>query len=158
TATHANPALERNITLGSLLSLNVQVGIWNGGRDCTNLSAIPTTPAVDFAGEIQPIFNAACIGCHAPGATNSGGLDLTAPASLAARVNAESDAAPGVRRVLPGEPSRSFLFEKINCADPQNGTRMRPGDPMPALEQALFRDWILQLLNPDQVFADGFES
>jgi glucose/arabinose dehydrogenase len=158
TATHANPMLDRSITLGSLLSLNVQVGIWNGGRDCTNLSAIPTTPTVDFAGEIQPIFNAACIGCHAPGATNSGGLDLTAPASLAALVNALSDRAPGVRRVLPGEPSRSFLFEKINCADPQNGTRMRPGDPMPALEQALFRDWILQQLNPDQVFADGFES
>lgn len=158
TATHANPDYTYDIASGDLLQTDLTVGIWNGGLNCADLSAIAETPDVDFAGEIQPIFDAACIGCHAPGATNSGGLDLTPPAALAALVNAPSDRAPGVHRVSPGDPLRSFLFEKINCLDPQSGTGMRPGDPMSAIEQALFRDWIRQLGNSDLLFQNGFEQ
>lgn len=157
TATHANPEYAYAIAPGELLPVDLTVGIWNGGLNCADLSAIPETPDVDFASEIQPIFDAACIGCHAPGATNSGGLDLTPPAAPAALVNALSERAPGVRRVSPGDPLRSFLFEKINCLDPQSGTGMRPGDPMPGIEQALFRDWILQLGDDDLLFRNGFE-
>jgi PKD repeat protein len=157
TATHANPQTDASLAAGSLLSAELVVGIWDGGRDCSDLSAIGTTPAVSFAADLQPIFNAACIGCHAPAATNSGGLDLTSAASFAALVDAFSGRAPGVKRVAIGDPSRSFLFEKINCNDPQRGTRMRPADPMPASQQALFRDWILQLEDPLRIFYSGFE-
>lgn len=158
TATHANPVIERGITVGSLLALELDVGIWNGGLDCSSLAGIGETPAVDYAADIQPIFDAACIGCHAPGATNSGGLDLTTATSFAALVDAPSARAPGVRRVAPGDPTRSFLFENINCGNPQSGTRMRPADPMPLADQALFRDWIRQLVDPNRVFRDGFEA
>src|SRR5262249_54340693 len=51
---------------------------------------------------------------------------------------------PGRRLIEPGDPSRSFLYEKINCSSPQVGTRMRPADPMRVEEQALIRDWITQ--------------
>lgn len=158
TATHANPAVEQGIALGELLSVDMRVGIWNGGLDCADLSSIPETAGVDFAQEIQPIFNAACIGCHAPGATNSGGLNLLSGASFTALVDAPSALAPGVPRAQPGEPARSFLFEKINCLNPQRGTGMRPGDPMSTLDQALIRDWIRQLIDSDNIFANGFES
>lgn len=158
TTTHANPRVDSSIAAGALLALDLQVGVWNGGRDCLSLAAIPNAPAVNYASQIQPIFDAACIGCHAPGATNSGGLDLTSANSLAALVDALSERAPGVLRVQRGDPLRSFLFEKINCLDPQSGTGMRPGDPMPAAQQALFRDWILRLSAPDLIFANGFEG
>lgn len=157
TATHANPTLQRSVTTGTAIDLNIEVGIWNGGQSCTALGGVPVTPAVDFANQIQPIFSTSCIGCHAPGATNSGGLDLTAASSLQALVDAPSARAPGVPRVRPGQPLRSFLFEKINCQQPQSGTGMRPGDPMPMPQQALLRDWITQLPTTDQVFRNGFE-
>lgn len=158
TGTHANPRVDRSIAAGALLGLDLTVGQWNGGRECLSLSALPNASQVNYATQIQPIFDAACIGCHAPGATNSGGLDLTAANSLDALVDALSDRAPGVQRVQRGEPLRSFLFEKINCLDPQSGAGMRPGDPMPAAQQALFRDWILRLNNPDRIFGNGFEG
>lgn len=157
TLTHANPGISRSIASGALLQADIQAGQWNGGQQCTSLAGITPVPAVNFGTQIQPLFNTSCIGCHAPGASNSGGLDLTAANSLAALVNAPSDRAPGVPRANPGQALRSFLFEKINCQDPQSGTGMRPGDPMPALDQALIRDWINQLPNQAQVFADGFE-
>jgi len=158
TGTYANPKLDRSIALGALLGLDLTVGQWNGGRDCLSLSAIPNASQVNYATQIQPIFDAACIGCHAPGATNSGGLDLTSANSFNALVDALSDRAPGVQRVQRGEPLRSFLFEKINCIDPQSGAGMRPGDPMPAAQQALFRDWILRMSDPDRIFGNGFEG
>jgi len=157
TGTYGNPRLNRSINLGESLPMEIVVGAWNGGRDCFNLSGVPSTATVNYAAQIQPIFDAACIGCHAPGATNSGGLDLTAANSQAALIEALSARAPGVHRVERGQPLRSFLFEKINCLDPQSGNGMRPGDPMPIAQQALFRDWILQLFSPDHVFANGFE-
>lgn len=157
-ATHANPSMSWVIGVGELVPVDLVVGIWNGGRNCLDLSDVPETPAVDFAGEIQPIFDAACIGCHAPGASNSGGLDLMSDVSLASLVNSPSERAPGVFRVQPGDVERSFLFEKINCLDPQSGAGMRPADPMSALEQALFRDWISQVDWREVIFANGFES
>lgn len=156
TDTHANPSVAHTLAAGALGSVDVVVGLWSGGTDCANLSAIATTPSIDYGAEIQPIFDA-CIGCHAPGAPNSGGLDLTEGNSYASLVGAPSGFAPGVPRVTPGDELRSFLFEKINCAHPQIGTQMRPADPMPVLQQALIRDWIRQLDDGEAVFADGFE-
>ena len=51
----------------------------------------------------------------------------------------------GLKLVDPGNPSRSYLFEKINSSAPQQGTRMRPSDAMSLADQALIRDWIIQL-------------
>ncbi|MGJ8726721.1 MAG: putative Ig domain-containing protein [Roseibacillus sp.] len=40
-------------------------------------------------------------------------------------------------------------MEKLSAALPQQGTMMRPGDPMPLAQQALIRDWINQLTPPN---------
>lgn len=123
---------------------NLEIGLYNGGTGVDDLSAIPETPNVNFATQIQPVFTSSCVACHNDIATNSGGLDLQSGASLMELVNRESVEAPGVQLVSPGDPERSYLMEKLSSALPQVGTRMRPGDPMPLAQQALIRDWISQ--------------
>ncbi len=156
-SSHAAITVDTTLSVAQARDLALLSGIWSGGQTCDDLSAIAVTPAVDYASQIQPLFDQGCIGCHTAVATNSGGLDLTASASLAALVQTHSVGAPGVPRANPGQVNRSFLFEKINCATPQTGTRMRPANPMTLANQALIRDWIAQLPSTDAVFANGFE-
>lgn len=154
---HAPIQMSASLPSGDAVDLSLRSGLWSGGIDCDVLDGIGETPMVDYASEIQPIFDQGCIGCHTAVSSNSGGLDLTASASSLELVAAPSSGAPGVPRVQPGEPLRSFLFEKINCAQPQTGTRMRPANSLPLASQALIRDWITQLPAGDAVFGDGFE-
>jgi hypothetical protein len=142
-------------SVGTVHRLPLVVGIWQGGRECTSVPALGTRDDIDYARDIQPLWNEYCTGCHNPTATNSGSLDLTAAAGPAHTVNGPSSFAPGIMRVHPGDPDRSFLFEKINCADPQAGSRMRPTGAIPVEAQRLVRDWIDSLT---QVFASGFED
>lgn len=127
--------------------LPIQLSQFSGGIDCDDLSSIAETPNVDYDTQIQPIWNTSCTGCHSPGTTNSGGLDLTPANSLANLVGAPSTFAQGLLRVASGHPNRSYLFEKVNCANPQTGNRMRPTNAMSLANQALIRDWIEQLDN-----------
>ena len=132
-------------TLTDQLDADFTLAQFAGGLDCDDLSGIPQTLSVDFDTQIQPIFDASCIGCHTAGATNSGGLNLQSGASLGQLVGVPSTFAHGLKRVTAGDPDRSYLFEKINCASPQTGTRMRPTNAMSLEDQALIRDWIAQL-------------
>jgi hypothetical protein len=133
-----------SIASGASVTRAITVGLLNGGRSCSDLSSIAVTPSIDYARDIQPIFNAQCTGCHTPAAPNVGGLDLYTGSSFRELVNVWSAFVPGSKLVAPGSPSRSFLFEKINCADPQHGTRMRPTDAMSLQDQAKIRDFITQ--------------
>lgn len=139
------PVLDLAVPASGSLVRDITVGRHSAGLGRDDTSAIAPTPAIVFANQIQPVFNSLCIACHNDIATNSGGLDLQSSASLTALVNQRSAFAPGVKLVDPGHPDRSFLWEKINSATPQRGTRMRPGDPIPLAQQALIRDWITQL-------------
>lgn len=129
----ASQAVDRDLVLGE----------WSGGPG-DNLSGIPPTPNVPFSA-VQAIFSNLCIGCHRDNTTNNGGLDLTEGNSFAELVNQPSLFVPGIKLVDPGNPARSYLFEKINRAIPQQGARMRPSDAMAPANQATIRDWIAQL-------------
>lgn len=131
------------LSSGQLLTRDITVGQIAGGRACDNLSAIATTVGVDYARDIQPIWNAQCTGCHTPNALNVGGLNLQS-STTSSLIGVASAFVPGGRLVTPGSLARSVLFEKINCADPQHGTRMRPTDAMTLRDQAKVRDFILQ--------------
>jgi len=137
--------LQEMQTLTNELTANFTLARYAGGIDCDDLSGIPVTLDVDFDTQIQPIFDAGCIGCHTAGATNSGGLNLQSGAAESQLVGVPSTFANGLKRVTSGQPDRSYLFEKINCASPQTGNRMRPTNAMTPAEQALIRDWITQL-------------
>lgn len=137
----------RSLTILSLAATNVDASValaeWQGGSG-DDLSGQAFTPAVNFTA-IQDIFSANCTGCHRASTTNNGGLDLTSGNSYGELVDQPSLFAAGLKLVDPGSPSRSYLFEKINSATPQQGTRMRPTDSLPLVDQALIRDWIAQL-------------
>lgn len=141
-------------------------GIWSGSAGaCTpeDLSSIPVIDNVDYATQVQPIFNASCTGCHG----GSGGLNLGAAVSRGNLVNvASNNGAAGIPRVTPRNPGASFLFRKINCVGlgPPFGLRMpRNGPPYLSLEQqALIMDWILEgataQADPDRIWGSGMES
>lgn len=133
-----------SISAGALVEQDVVVGLLGGGEQCDDLSGVNATSGIDYAAQIQPIWDGACLGCHDQTPSSNGGLNLTGD-SESRLVNVASVLAPGVKLVEPGYPERSFLMEKVSCWEPQAGTRMRPMDAMPLQEQGLIRDWILGL-------------
>ncbi|HMF95137.1 MAG TPA: c-type cytochrome [Vicinamibacterales bacterium] len=118
------------------------------GSDSSTTAPSPTTPAgPTFSVQIQQqIFNSACIACHTDdGRTPSGGLNLkNASTSYPALVNAGSTGKSGAIRVIPGNPSGSYLIQKLEGAADIVGLRMPRNGP-PYLTDAqvqLIRQWI----------------
>ena len=102
------------------------------------------TATVDFASQIQPIFdkNCALSGCHASD-TASGGLVLDAGKSYANLVNVASTEVAPEKRVTPGNSAASYVIEKLTSAQPRSGVQMPFGsNPLPADQIALIRTWI----------------
>lgn len=94
-------------------------------------------PAISFSGEVQPIFDANCTGCHG-GTAN---LFLTAAQSYASLVNvtAQTGACAGVPRVAPRNSAGSALYRRVNgtCSE-----RMPLGGSLTAGQIELIRRWI----------------
>ncbi len=109
---------------------------------CEDLSQIAETANVDYETQIQTIWNSRCSGCHTGGGV-SGGLKLDTGQSFGNLVGVQATSS-SLKRVEPGEPGQSFLFQKINCAQPDSGSRMPPGGRLELNLQALVRDWIAQ--------------
>lgn len=132
------------LLVSGLVFWGLSVSIALAGNNCDDLSAISETPYVDFTSQIQPIFDSRCSGCHTNGG-NSGGLMLDSGVAYHALLNAPAtDGTTQKDRVEPGDAEQSFLFEKLNCANPVGGTRMPLGGSLSLTDQALFRDWINQ--------------
>ena len=93
-----------------------------------------------FSSQIQPIFDMYCTNCHSPGGTgynNTGGdeengLDLTAGNSYKGLFMQPSFQLPDrdpKLLILPGNPSLSYLVQKITAASPKKGFRMPSNGP-----------------------------
>jgi mono/diheme cytochrome c family protein len=130
------------VVAAALLSLLLGPGgCSDGGNDPAAPAGDPGVTAVSYAAEVQPIWDANCLGCH--GAGGSGGLDLRAAVGRAALVNVAATGYPGAR-VVPGDPHLSVLYRKIE-GDPATGTRMPfGGAALSAGERLLIHDWIEQ--------------
>lgn len=129
---------------------------------CDDLALLPETPRVDYYSQIQPIWEIRCSNCHVNfGSAPSAELSLNAEDSWIELVDIPSVQVAGRTRVLPGQVTASYLFEKVNCEQPAVGTRMPRGRiAIPFGEQALIRDWIQQGARefaPPLLFGDGFE-
>ena len=130
---------------------------------CDSIAGIPITWNVDYENDIQAIFNNRCSNCHVKsGGKPAAGLDLDPGASWDALVNAPSQEQLGRMFVVPGQPSNSVMFEKINCEIPNAGMRMPRGrTALPLAEQALIFDWIMlgaPLGQTDVIFLGSFEA
>jgi hypothetical protein len=101
------------------------------------------TPTVDFATQIQPIFdnNCAFSGCHAAD-TASGGMVLDAGQSYGNLVNVTSSEVAPDKRVVPGNSAASYLYEKLTGNPPRSGERMPLGTNIPDDQIALIKQWI----------------
>lgn len=114
-------------------------------------SSSPSAPSgqtntVTFSTQIQQqILNPACVACHTDEGRNpSSNLNLKTGVSIANLVNAPSVGKPGAVRVIPGNPSGSYLIQKLEGAPDIVGLRMpHNGPPYLTTEQvALIRQWI----------------
>lgn len=94
--------------------------------------------SVSYAADVQPVWNAQCVGCH--GAGGSGGLDLRSPDSRTNLVGAASANWTG-ELVVPGEPENSVLYLKLTGA-PGVGDRMPQGGTLDADALETVRRWI----------------
>ena len=101
-------------------------------------------PPVSFASTVQPIFSANCAtsGCHS-GAFPSASLNLEPGMAYGNIVNVASTEVPAVKRVLPGDATNSYLYQKITDATGILFAPMPFGSyPMPANDIAAIEAWI----------------
>ena len=106
----------------------------------------PTPTVVTFSTQIQaPILTPACVSCHTDeGRVPAGNLNLRPGASYPNMVGVASSQKAGAVRVIAGNPSGSYLVQKLEGAADIVGLRMpRNGPPFLTTEQvALIRQWI----------------
>jgi len=97
----------------------------------------------DFASIQANVFTPICTGCHT-GAAAPLGLRLDEGVSYALLVNAPSTEVPGLLRVAAGDPSSSYLIQKLE-GTAQVGARMPLGGaPLPQETIAVIRQWIAE--------------
>ncbi len=97
-----------------------------------------STAQVDYATEIQPIFNANCTSCHG----GNGGVNLRSYTALMSSVGNNY----GSNVVVPGNPDASGLVDKIE-PNPQFGNRMPNSSGLAQSEIDLIRQWIAEGAN-----------
>jgi len=115
-------------------------------------SSTPTSPSsaaaptVNFSQQIQTaILTPSCVGCHTDeGRTPAGGLNLKSGSAHSSLVGVASTGKPGAVRVIPANPSGSYLVQKLEGAPDIVGLRMpRNGPPyLTDAQIALIRQWI----------------
>jgi mono/diheme cytochrome c family protein len=127
----------------------VVVGILATACGSSNTPTTPapaTAPAISFSTQIQAaILTPTCAGCHTDeGRTPAGGLNLKAGSAHSNLVGVASTGKAGAIRVIAGNPSGSYLVQKLEGAADIVGLRMpRNGPPFLTDAQiALIRQWI----------------
>lgn len=94
---------------------------------------------VSFKDSVLPVFTKHCWVCHPP----SGSLDLSVANAYNNLVNVTSVGFAPEKRVVPGNPMSSVLWQKVVHSG-QFGLNMPPNAPIPSEELQTIRDWIEQ--------------
>lgn len=103
-----------------------------------------STSSVSFSSQIQPIFSASCAlaGCHA-GIKPAEGMKLSTGNAYASIVNVASVECSGRLRVAPGDPSQSYVMNKLMGVSLCYGTQMpKTGAKLPQSQIDLIGSWI----------------
>lgn len=112
------------------------------GQTCEAGVCTCGTTSVAFA-DVQTIFTQACAtyGCHT-GGMPKGNLNLSDGNSYEELMNGiVGSCSDGRRLVLPGDPSESYLIDKLLGVDMCFGNQM-PGAPLPTAKIQVISDWI----------------
>jgi len=120
----------------------IRIGILVSGLLLVQVAAAsdPNADEVDFNRDIRPILSQKCLHCH--GADES---DRESDLRLDHREGALQELDSGERAIVPGDPKKSTLYQRITSQD--ESERMPPADsgkPLSDDEIGLFRRWIEQ--------------
>lgn len=95
----------------------------------------PATAKVDFARDVKPIFDAACVKCHGKG-KDKGGFSLETRAAF-------SKGGDSGTPIVTGESAESLIIELVSGLDPEN-VMPKKGSKLKPEQVALLRAWIDQ--------------
>ena len=124
-------------TLSATLTIFVDVL----GEEQISVSLIgEAQQATSFANDIQPIFNAKCVGCHG----GSGGLILTTGNAYGNLVNVTSQGYAPTPRVTPDDLTNSVLYGKITNSGNYGGLMPQGGPALTTAQINSIQQWILQ--------------
>ncbi|HEY3227401.1 MAG TPA: Ig-like domain-containing protein [Planctomycetota bacterium] len=125
------------------------------GNSSLNTDVVTATTFTSFSANVRSVVTSLCVACHQPGGQATQAPDFinmnytTDALNYTSWVNAASQCA-GVAgtaqwgtRVVPGDASTSFLWNKISEPTPACGVRMPFGQtPLSAGNQDIIFDWI----------------
>jgi len=98
--------------------------------------------SLSFATNVLPILQKATCSngyCHGSG---RGGLKLTGTAADLQQFVGVSSKSGAWKRVVPGDPAKSLLYEKLSKETPAEGDRMPPRGKLTAEDIQVVHDWI----------------
>lgn len=104
------------------------------------LTTIPSRAAVEFNRDVRPLLSDNCFGCHGPDAATK-----NIPFRLDVEDRAKADLGNGRRAIVPGDPSKSELINRITTE--KKGLRMPPlstGHTLSAANIETLRAWIAE--------------
>lgn len=111
----------------------------------------PVTSDVNAFKTIQDtIFTPVCTACHA-GASAPMGLRLDSANAYAMLVNVPSVQVPSLRRISPGDPTNSYLLQKVEGRAAVGSRMPLGGGALPQASIDLLRSWIAAGAKPPAV-------
>jgi hypothetical protein len=113
-------------------------GLDENGRP---LSGEDTPLTADLKSIQDHVFTPICTQCHA-GAAAPLGLRLDEASAYAMLVNAPSVEVPSINRVTPGDPSSSYLIQKLEGRAAVGGQMPLGQPPLPQATIAIIRQWV----------------
>ena len=117
-----------------------------GLQACSDEGVAPPPPEpahISYAADIQPIFEARCVTCHAPTGQASF-LDLMADQSHANLVGVDATVYPGSKRVVANDPEASVLYNKVADTGVFGGVMPPLGTTLTPAQVILISTWIDQ--------------
>ena len=136
------------LTFGIIAIAGAAMAAGCGSSSPTTPSATPAPPAPagpTFSQIQAEILTPTCSPCHTDEGRNpSGGLNLKSGSAYSNLVGVASTGKPGATRVIAGNPSGSYLVQKLEGAADIAGLRMpRNGPPyLTDAQVTLIRQWI----------------
>jgi methionine-rich copper-binding protein CopC len=119
------------------------VGLDANGNPIGSGSSAPAALSADFQSIQDNVFTPICTRCHI-GANAPEGLQLDAAHSYALLVGVPSAEVPSVLRVKAGDPTDSYLIQKLQNSNGIVGAQMPFGGPyLPQATIDFIRQWIM---------------
>jgi hypothetical protein len=110
------------------VALSAGTGCQKPAQSAVAAAPAPAPKAPSFRQDVLPEIQKTCLGaegCHGNKPTDSVHLDLRADAAYSELVNRPAEARKGGLRVKAGEPSASFLIDKLTGQlGPREGKKM----------------------------------